>query len=112
MSLHRAQAVLAHFPWLEEWAKPSLTAKMRYLETLRAQAARFVDGEVLVVAAAATALPMPELPHADPAFAVLGGNSRALVGLWRRWQSAGRAALGRVGDAYIPLVRDRARHPQ
>lgn len=40
-SLHRAQAALAHFPWLEEWAKPSLTVKMRYLETLRAQAARF-----------------------------------------------------------------------
>ncbi|MEU6926616.1 hypothetical protein [Streptomyces sp. NPDC046631] len=35
-SLHRAQAALAHFPWLEEWAKPSLTVKMRYLETLRA----------------------------------------------------------------------------
>ncbi|MEU9404118.1 hypothetical protein AB0E08_00180 [Streptomyces sp. NPDC048281] len=90
-SLHRAQAGLAHFPWLEEWAKPSLTVKARYLETLRAQAARFVDPEELVVAAAATALPTPELPHADPAFAVLGGNSRvsrALVDLWHRWQSA------------------------
>ncbi|UUU29141.1 hypothetical protein JIX56_04065 [Streptomyces sp. CA-210063] len=42
-SLYRAQAVLAPFPWLEEWAKPSLTAKMRYLETLRAQAARFAN---------------------------------------------------------------------
>ncbi|MFM9622668.1 hypothetical protein ACKI14_32535 [Streptomyces turgidiscabies] len=90
-SLHRAQATLAHFPWLEEWAKPSLTVKTRYLETLRSQAARFVDPEELVVAAAATALPVPELPHADPAFAVLGGNdrvSRALADLWHRWQSA------------------------
>ncbi|MEV8102634.1 hypothetical protein [Streptomyces sp. NPDC088135] len=90
-SLHRAQAALAHFPWLEEWAKPSLTVKMRYLETLRAQAAWFVDPEELVVAAAATALPMPELPNADPAFAVFGGNTRvarALADLWHRWQSA------------------------
>ncbi|MFF7880679.1 hypothetical protein ACH40F_09675 [Streptomyces sp. NPDC020794] len=104
-SLHRAQAALAHFPWLEEWAKPSLTAKMRYLEMLRAQAAQFVDPEELVVAAAATALPMPELPHADPAFAVLGGNSRvsrALVGLWHRWQSAaGRPWEGPKTRAYL-----------
>lgn len=95
-SLHRAQAALAHFPWLGEWAKPSLTVKMRYLETFRAQAARSVDPEELVVAAAATALPMPELPHADPAFAVLGGNSRvsrALVDLF----TGGRARPGGPG---------------
>jgi hypothetical protein len=104
-SMHRAQAVLAYFPWLEEWAKPSLTAKMRYLETLRAQAARFVDPEELVVAAAVTALPMPELPRADPAFAVLGGDSRmsgALVDLWRRWQgAAGRPWEGAGTRAYL-----------
>jgi hypothetical protein len=104
-SLYRAQTVLAHFPWLEEWAKPSLTTKTRYLETLRAQAARFVDPEALVVAAAATALPIPDLPHADPAFAVLGGNSRvsrALVDLWHRWQSAaGRPWEGAVTRAYL-----------
>ncbi|MFJ9372903.1 hypothetical protein [Streptomyces sp. NPDC101455] len=101
-SLHWAQAVLAHFPWLEEWAEPALTAKLRYLETLRAQAAQFVAPEVLVVSAAATALSMPELPHPDPAFAVLGGNSRALVDLWRRWQSAaGRPWEGAVTRAYL-----------
>ncbi|MFI6019023.1 hypothetical protein ACIBCP_15530 [Streptomyces sp. NPDC051287] len=104
-SLHRAQAVLAHFPWLEEWAKPPLTVKTRYLETLRAQAARFVDPEELVVAAAATALPRPELPHADPAFAVLGDNSRVsreLVDLWHRWQSAaGRPWEGPGTRAYL-----------
>ncbi|WP_406135323.1 hypothetical protein [Streptomyces sp. NBC_01089] len=104
-SLHRAQATLAHFPWLEEWAKPALTVKTLYLETLRAQAARFVDPEELVAAAAATALAMPELPHADPAFAVLGGNSRvsrALVDLWHRWQSAaGRPWEGPRTRAYL-----------
>ncbi|MDT0433207.1 MULTISPECIES: hypothetical protein [Streptomyces] len=90
-SLHRARTVVAHFPWLEEWAQPSLTVKTRYLERLRAQAARFVDLEELVVAAAATALSAPELPLGDPAFAVLGGNSRvsrAPADLWRRWRSA------------------------
>ncbi|MEU1295853.1 hypothetical protein ABZ439_25885 [Streptomyces sp. NPDC005840] len=90
-SLHRAQTVVAHFPWPEEWAQPSLTVKTRYPETLRAQAARFVDLEELVVAAAATALSAPELPLGDPAFAVLGGNSRvsrAPADLWRRWRSA------------------------
>ncbi|MCC9710684.1 hypothetical protein E4N62_38870 [Streptomyces sp. MNU76] len=104
-SLHRAQAVLAHFPWMEEWAKPSLTAKMQYLETLRAQAARFIDPEEFVVAAAATALPMPELPRADPAFAVLGDDGRVagtLVDLWRRWQSAaGRPWEGWGTRAYL-----------
>lgn len=104
-SLYRAQAVLAHFPWLEEWAKPSLTAKTRYLETLRAQAARFANPEELVVAAAATTLRTPELPCAAPAFAVLGANSRvsaALVDLWRRWQNAaGRPWEGPKARAYL-----------
>ncbi|MFG2800603.1 hypothetical protein [Streptomyces pseudovenezuelae] len=104
-SLYRAQAVLAHFPWLEEWAKPSLAAKLRYLETLRAQAARFVNPEELVAAAAATDLRMPELPCADPAFAVLGDNSRvsaALVDLWHRWQNAaGRPWEGPKARAYL-----------
>ncbi|MER5211694.1 hypothetical protein ABT063_14185 [Streptomyces sp. NPDC002838] len=52
---------------------------------------------------------MPELPRADPAFAVLGGNSLVsgtLVDLWRRWQSAAGRPWGRGGDARIPLVRD------
>ncbi|WP_371096469.1 hypothetical protein [Streptomyces sanglieri] len=104
-SLLEAQALLTHFPWLEEWAKPSLRIKARYMETLRAQAARFVDREELVVAAAAMALPIPELPCADPAFAVLGGNSRvssALVRLWHRWQStAGRLWEGPGARAYL-----------
>ncbi|WP_307534538.1 hypothetical protein [Streptomyces sp. V3I8] len=104
-SLYRAQTVLAHFGWLEEWAKPSLTAKMRYVETLRAQAARFADPEELVVAAAATTLPMPELPCTAPAFAVLGGNSQvsaALADLWRRWQNAaGQSWEGPKARAYL-----------
>ncbi|MFC9856155.1 MULTISPECIES: hypothetical protein [unclassified Streptomyces] len=104
-SLLEARALLAYFPWVEEWAKPSLRIKARYLETLRAQAARFVDREEIVVAAAAMALPMPELPCADPAFAVLGGNSRvssALVRLWHRWQStAGRIWEGPGARAYL-----------
>ncbi|WP_307659827.1 hypothetical protein [Streptomyces sp. V1I1] len=110
-SLNQIQAVLTHFPWLVEWAKPSLTAKMRYLETLRAQAARFVDLEELLVAAAATTLSMPELPRADSAFAVLGSSrvSTALVDLWRRWQSAaGRLWEGPGARSYLSyeIVRD------
>ncbi|MBT2400708.1 hypothetical protein [Streptomyces sp. ISL-100] len=111
-SLYRAQAVLAHFPWLQEWAKPSLTAKMRYLEMLRGQAARFVEPEELLVAASATTLPTPEFPCAEPAFAVLGSSSRvsvALVDLWRRWQSAAGRPWDRPGvRAYLSyeIVRD------
>jgi hypothetical protein len=104
-SLYRAQAVLAHFPWLEEWAKPSLTAKMQYVETLRVKAVRFVNSEELVVAAAAMTLPMPELPSTVPALAALGGNSRvsaALADLWRRWQNAaGQPWEGPKARAYL-----------
>ncbi|GHG01532.1 hypothetical protein GCM10018777_10200 [Streptomyces albogriseolus] len=51
------------------------------------------------------ALPMPEPPCADPAFAVLGVNSRVpgtLVDLWRRWQSGpGRLWEGAGTCAYL-----------
>lgn len=90
-SLHRAQAVIAHFPWLTDWARPKLLAKESYLETVRAQAAFFVEPAGLVVAAAAATLGTPPLPADDPAFAVLGNRSQIstdLSALWRRWQYA------------------------
>ncbi|MFG2488080.1 hypothetical protein ACGFSI_35715 [Streptomyces virginiae] len=88
-SLHRAQAVIAHFPWLTAWAEPKVSAKERYLETLRVQATLFVEPAGLVVAAAAASLETPPLPTGDPAFAVLGKGSQISTGLsalWRRWQ--------------------------
>ncbi|MEU9026800.1 hypothetical protein AB0D46_04525 [Streptomyces sp. NPDC048383] len=88
-SLHRAQAAIAHFPWLTDWARPKKSAKESYLEVLRAQAALFVEPAGLVVAAAAATLEKPSLPTDDPAFAVLGNSSRISTGLnalWRSWQ--------------------------
>ncbi|THA32407.1 hypothetical protein [Streptomyces sp. A1547] len=88
-SLHRAQAAIAHFPWLTDWARPKVSAKESYLEALRTQAALFVEPAGLVVAAAAATLEKPSLPTADPAFAVLGNSSRISTGLnalWRSWQ--------------------------
>ncbi|MET9147153.1 hypothetical protein [Streptomyces sp. NPDC004042] len=90
-SLHRAQSVIAHFPWLTDWARPKLLAKEGYLESLRARAALFVEPAGLVVAAAAAELGTPSLPADDPAFAVLGNSSRVSTGLsrlWHRWQHA------------------------
>ncbi|MER7461511.1 hypothetical protein [Streptomyces sp. NPDC097981] len=92
-SLHRAQAVIAHLPWLTDWAWPKLLAKEGYFETLQAQAALFVEpaGLVVAAAAAAAALGTPPLPANDPAFAVLGNRSQVSTGLsalWRRWQYA------------------------
>ncbi|MFF1506737.1 hypothetical protein [Streptomyces sp. NPDC058326] len=90
-SLCRAQAVVADFPWLADWARPKLLAKEGYLESLRAQAALFVEPAGLVVAAAAAALGTPSLPADDHAFAVLGNRSQISTGLsalWRRWQYA------------------------
>lgn len=87
-SLHKAQAVIAHFPWLTDWARPHVSAKESYLEVLRAQAALFVQPRGLVVAAAAATVENPSLPTDDPAFAVLGNSSRiftGLNGLWRSW---------------------------
>ncbi|MGW9369289.1 hypothetical protein ACWGVR_04630 [Streptomyces xanthophaeus] len=88
-SLDRAQAIIADFPWLTDWARPKLLAKEDYLETVRAQAALFVEPAGLVVAAAAAVLETPPLPADDPAFAVLGSGlqvSAGLSALWRRWQ--------------------------
>ncbi|MER5886445.1 hypothetical protein ABT160_21695 [Streptomyces sp. NPDC001941] len=88
-SLHRAQAPIAHFPWLTDWAQPQVSAKESYLEVLRAEAALFVEPSGLVIAAAAATLEKPSLPTDDPAFAVLGNSSRISTGLnalWRSWQ--------------------------
>ncbi|MFJ6755837.1 hypothetical protein ACIQNK_12555 [Streptomyces sp. NPDC091273] len=90
-SLHRAQAAIAHFPWLTDWARQKLLAKEGYLESLQAQAALFVEPAGLVVAAAAAELGTPSLPADDPAFAVLGKHSQVSTGLSalrRRWQYA------------------------
>ncbi|MEU6483676.1 hypothetical protein [Streptomyces sp. NPDC046887] len=88
-SLYRSQAVIAHFRWLTDWARPKVVVKENYLATLREQAALFVDPAGLVVAAAAAALEVPQLPADDPAFAVLGDCKKISAGLsalWRRWQ--------------------------
>ncbi|MFG2981316.1 hypothetical protein ACGFYQ_08650 [Streptomyces sp. NPDC048258] len=104
-SLHRAQAIITHFPWLSDWAKPKVSAKASYLETLRAQAALFVEPSGLLVAAAAASLETPPLPSDDPGFAVLGNSSQistALSSLWRRWQySAERSWEGPESRAII-----------
>ncbi|MFE2042858.1 hypothetical protein ACFXAZ_18405 [Streptomyces sp. NPDC059477] len=89
-SLHRAQATATRFPWLEEWAKPKLALKERYLETLRTQAAQFVDPDGLLAAAAVAGMNDPELPVNDQAFTVLG-KSQEIAGelrkLWHKWRS-------------------------
>ncbi|MFB6517630.1 hypothetical protein [Streptomyces sp. NPDC056401] len=88
-SLYQAQAVIAHFPWLTDWARPHVSAKESYLEVLRAQAALFVEPAGLVLAAAAATLEKPSLPIDDPAFAVLGNSGRISTGLnalWHSWQ--------------------------
>ncbi|MFD8383058.1 hypothetical protein ACFV2X_31865 [Streptomyces sp. NPDC059679] len=111
-SLYRGQATLAHFSWLEDWAKPRLAAKAQYLETLRSQAALFVEPAGLLVAAAAAILEMLRLPDEDAAFAVLGGSGKVSAGLsalWRRWQSAAESGWeGPRARSYISyyLVQD------
>ncbi|MFD0395460.1 hypothetical protein ACFQ3Z_38370 [Streptomyces nogalater] len=79
-SLHRAQTAIAHFPWLTEWARPKVLAKENYLQTVRAQAALFVDPAGLVVAAAAAALDTPRCPWTIPpsrCWATAAGSSHA-----------------------------------
>ncbi|MFG2416722.1 hypothetical protein [Streptomyces goshikiensis] len=104
-SLHRAQVIIAHFPWLTDWAKPKVVAKASYLETLRAHAALFVEPAGLVVSAAAATLVTPPVPTDDPDFVVLGNSSQiftALSSLWRRWQySAERSWEGPESRAII-----------
>jgi outer membrane protein TolC len=90
-SLLDAADVIARYPWLGPWADRRLDLKIRHAEELRLQAARLVDSAALITAAAADRIPQPELPAADPAFAVLGSTSEArsaLLGLWYRWHSA------------------------
>lgn len=111
-SLHRAQSVLVFFSWLEDWARPQLATKARYLETLRSQVARFVEPAGLLISAAAAALERPRLPETDPVFAVLGSSgkvSAALNALWRRWQSAAESGwAGPSARSYMSyyLVQD------
>ncbi|MEU5159696.1 hypothetical protein AB0G74_08825 [Streptomyces sp. NPDC020875] len=88
-SLHRAQVTAAGFPWLEQWAEPKLALKRQYLEALRTQAARFVDPDGLLAAAAVVDMNDPELPVDDDAFAVLGKSHEITSGLkelWSKWR--------------------------
>lgn len=88
-SLHLAGSALLSFPWLAEWAEPKLAAKQQYLETVRAQAALFVDPEGLTAAAAATVMEKPARPVQDARFGVIGPEKvvdAQLSSLWRRWQ--------------------------
>ncbi|MEV7359334.1 hypothetical protein [Kitasatospora sp. NPDC091276] len=100
-SLHQAQATAAMFPWLADWAEPKLAVKIQYLETLRAQAALFVDTEGLRAAAAAELLGEPELPSSDPAFTAVGSHdeiTRSLKTLWREWQEEAASGWGRPSE--------------
>ncbi|MEV6423657.1 hypothetical protein [Streptomyces sp. NPDC051662] len=104
-SLHQAQATAAEFPWLEEWAKPKLALKEQYLETLKTQAAQFVDPDGLLAAAAVAGMNDPELPVNDDAFTVLGKSQEIageLRGLWRKWRSKAEYGWGDPSErAYI-----------
>ena len=89
MSLHLAQAAIALFPWLAQWAELKLAAKQQHLEALRVQAALFVDPEGLMAAAAAAAMEEPELPSEDEAFIAIGTGKEVgtrLKALWHEWQ--------------------------
>lgn len=88
-SLHQAEQTLLAFPWLEQWARPRLLVKERYLAALRGQAALFVDPAGLLTAAAVALMEAPQLPGEDEAFTVLGTTAditRRLRSLWGRWQ--------------------------
>ncbi|MEV7194590.1 hypothetical protein AB0N81_22685 [Streptomyces sp. NPDC093510] len=104
-SLHRAQSILASFLWLEDWAQRALETKAEFLETLRSQAALFVEPAGLLVAAAAATMERPRLSGEDPAFAVLGSSdkiSTALNALWRRWQGAAESSwVGSPARSYM-----------
>ncbi|MEV7776612.1 hypothetical protein [Kitasatospora sp. NPDC086791] len=104
-SLHRAQAAAEMFPWLADWAEPKLAVKKEHLETLRVQAARFVDPDGLLTGAAAALLDEPDLPTDDPALTAIGTReeiNRGLKALWRDWQRKAEAGWGRPSErSYI-----------
>ncbi|MFH9610716.1 hypothetical protein [Streptomyces sp. NPDC017448] len=114
-SLHQAQAAATRFPWLEEWAKPKLALKEWYLETLRTQAAQFVDRDGLLAAAAVAGMDDPELPVSDHAFTMLG-KSQEITGelrkLWHKWRSKAEYGWGDPSErsyiAYTLLHRFRS----
>lgn len=105
LSMRRALDVIEAYPWLRPWAADRLDRKAQHLEVLRARAAIFVARGDLEVAAAMLAMEEPELPTADPAFAVFG-DSRAvktrLRSLWRAWQR--QAADGYGESSHRPSV--------
>ncbi|MFF5488535.1 hypothetical protein [Streptomyces virginiae] len=115
-SLHRAQAAIAHFPWLTGWAEPKVSAKERYLETLRAQAALFVEPAGLVVAAAAATLETPPLPTDDFVHGIRPnkkGHAEALEGaarLIQAWEDEAHAAAAAADST--PTVWVTARLPE
>jgi hypothetical protein len=89
-SLTRVYQVLDLFPWLRSWAGTGVQLKADHLEVLRAQAARLVAPDSLVLAAAVSVSEKPDLPSDDPAFALLGNPAEAaaqLTSLWRQWRS-------------------------
>ncbi|MEV3970199.1 hypothetical protein AB0K68_18935 [Streptomyces sp. NPDC050698] len=89
-SLTRVYQVLDLFPWLRSWAEAGVQRKADHLEALRAQAARLVAQDSLVLAAAVSAMEEPGVPADDPVFAPLGTPAEAaakLKSLWRRWHS-------------------------
>lgn len=92
-SLHRAQRLLAPFPWLRPWADSALQQKASYIALLQGQAKQLVSREALTAAACAGVMDTPQLPEEDPAFAALGTPTTVapmLASLWRRW--SGRAS--------------------
>lgn len=103
-SLHRAESVVAMFPWLTDWARPKVALKEEYLQTLRGRAGLFIDATGLVEAAAATSLEMPELPTEEDAFSAIGDREEIagrLRSMWSRWQEAAANAWGLPGDHLV-----------
>lgn len=95
-SLTRVYQVLDLFPWLRSWPEAGVQRKAGHLEVLRAQAARLVAPDSLVLAAAVSAMEEPGVPASDPAFAPLGTPAEVaakLTSLWRRWH-------GKVEDGW------------
>lgn len=94
-SLHLAQATVAAFPWLVDWARPKVAVKEQYLETLRGQAALFVTPAGLLAAAAAATMDKPELPSTESVFAAIGDSTevaRRLREMWSGWQIKARSS--------------------
>ncbi|MET8700048.1 hypothetical protein ABZW10_14435 [Kitasatospora sp. NPDC004723] len=103
-SLHEAESTAAMFPWLADWVRPKLAAKMHHLEELRGQAALFVDPTGILAGAAAAGMSEPDLPVSDPAFGALGKSGdigKGLKALWHGWQhDAARSRNGSTRPSY------------